>query len=100
MPQPCPGEEPEPQPATNIDPDLEPADPGPRRRQPRLPTLVAAVAVGGVIGAEARYGLGVALPHGPAQWPWATLLINISGCFLIGVLMVMITELVDAHPLI
>lgn len=70
-----------------------------RRREPRLPTLVAAVAVGGLIGAEARYGLTVALPHGPSQWPWATLLANISGCFLIGVLMVVLIELVDAHPL-
>jgi CrcB protein len=100
MSKPGHGDGPEPQGPTDINRDLEPADPGPCWREPRLLTLVAAVAIGGVIGAEARYGLGVALPHGPSQWPWATLLINISGCFLIGVLMVVITELVDAHPLI
>jgi CrcB protein len=61
--------------------------------------MVSAVAVGGIAGAEARYGLGLALPHRPSQWPWSTLLINVSGCVLIGVLMVVITELVHAHPL-
>lgn len=60
---------------------------------------VAAVAVGGVAGAEARYGLGVLLPHSPADWPWCTLLINISGCVLIGGLMVLVTERVLVHPL-
>jgi CrcB protein len=83
-----------------IDPDLEPADPRPRWPAPRLASLVGAVAVGGVLGAEARYGLGLALPHGPTQWPWSTLLINLTGCVLIGILMVIITELVDAHPLV
>ena len=86
--------------ASDLDPDLEPADPGPRWREPHLSTILAAVAIGGVAGAESRYVLGLALPHGPSQWPWSTLLINISGCFLIGVLMVVIIELVDAHPLI
>ena len=86
--------------ASDVDPDLQPADPGPRWREPHLSSLVAAVAIGGVAGAEARYGLQAALPHDSAQWPWATLLINISGCLLIGVLMVVVTELVDAHPLI
>jgi fluoride exporter len=98
MSEPGSDDRPEPRPS-DIDPDLEPAEQSRRWRDPRLPTLVAAVAVGGLIGAEARYGLGVALPHGPSQWPWATLLTNISGCFLIGVLMVVIIELVDAHPL-
>lgn len=62
--------------------------------------MVAAVAAGGVLGAEARFGLGVALPHTPGGWPWSTLLINISGCLLIGVLMVTITELASPHRLI
>ncbi|MFI1995798.1 fluoride efflux transporter FluC [Actinoplanes sp. NPDC020271] len=47
---------------------------------------VAAVAAGGVLGALARYGVGVAWPHAPAEFPWATWSINVSGCFLIGVL--------------
>jgi fluoride exporter len=73
-----------------------------RRRgvgRPRLDVL-AVIAAGGVLGAEARYGLGVLLPHTGDAWPWSTLLINVSGCVLIGGLMVMITELLYAHRLI
>ena len=62
--------------------------------------VLAVIAAGGVLGAEARYGVGVLLPHAADAWPWSTLLINVSGCVAIGVLMVVITELVDAHPLV
>src|ERR1051326_556129 len=71
-----------------------------RRHSRGAATVVGAVAVGGVLGAEARFGLGVALPHGAGGWPWWTLLINVSGCLLIGVLMVTITELTSPHRLI
>ena len=69
-------------------------------RRPSLGAVVAVVAVGGVLGAEARYGLAVGLPHAPGAWPWATLLANVSGCLLIGVLMVLVTERHAAHPLL
>ncbi|GIE98382.1 fluoride efflux transporter FluC [Paractinoplanes rishiriensis] len=49
--------------------------------------ILAAVSAGGVLGALARYGLGVAWPHPPHGFPWATWTINVSGSFLIGVLM-------------
>jgi CrcB protein len=49
--------------------------------------VVLAVAVGGVAGAEARYGLGLLDRHGPEQFPWMTLLINVVGCVLIGALL-------------
>jgi CrcB protein len=55
--------------------------------------------VGGVVGALGRYGLGVALPNRPAGFPWATFAINTSGCFLIGVLMVLVTEVWTRSPL-
>ncbi len=55
--------------------------------------LLAAIAVGGAIGAEARYGLAELLPHASAGWPWSTLLANVLGCLLIGVLMVVVGEL-------
>lgn len=47
-----------------------------------------AIAVGGVVGALARFGVGQAL----AAWtgsafPWPTLLINLSGSLLLGTLM-------------
>ncbi|WP_369134731.1 CrcB family protein [Modestobacter sp. I12A-02662] len=62
--------------------------------------VLAAVATGGVLGAEARYGLSLLVPHPAGQWPWATWLVNISGCFLIGVLMVVVTELTSPHRLV
>ena len=43
--------------------------------------------------------MGVLLAHTPGAWPWATLLVNVGGCVLIGVLMVVLTELGGGHPL-
>jgi CrcB protein len=43
-------------------------------------------AIGGALGALARWGLAEALPS-PGGWPWATLLVNITGCFLLGLLL-------------
>ena len=68
---------------------------------PRLRVdVLAVIAAGGVLGAEARYGAGALLPHAAGGWPWSTLLVNVSGCVLIGVLMVVITELREAHRLV
>ncbi|GAA1189542.1 CrcB family protein [Pseudonocardia alaniniphila] len=90
----------DPEPASGIDPDVDIGIPAQRRELAGHPLdVLGAIAVGGVIGAEARYGIGLAWPHGPSGWPWATLLINLSGCLLIGVLMVVITELVEPHRL-
>ncbi|WP_433793170.1 FluC/FEX family fluoride channel [Actinoplanes sp. CA-252034] len=50
------------------------------------PVDLAAVAAGGVLGALARYGLASAWPYPPDGFPWSTWVINVSGCFLIGVL--------------
>jgi fluoride exporter len=62
--------------------------------------VLAVIAAGGAIGAEARFGVGLLLPHPVGAWPWSTLLVNLSGCVLIGVLMVVITELTEAHRLV
>jgi len=62
--------------------------------------VLAVIALGGVIGAEARYVLGSAVPHTAASWPWATLAVNAVGSVLIGVLMVVIVELREAHRLV
>ena len=62
-------------------------------RRTALPYLAAAA--GGVLGALARWGLGVALPHDAGSWPWATLLVNLTGCLLLGVL---ITAVFARHP--
>jgi fluoride exporter len=65
----------------------------------RLPVL-AAIAAGGAIGSVARYGLATALPHRPTQFPWATFITNATGCFAIGVLMVVIADLLPGRPLL
>lgn len=67
---------------------------------PRRAALLGAIALGGVIGAEARWALGLAWPHTPDRFPWSNLVINVSGCLLMGVLMVVITEKLRPHPLV
>jgi CrcB protein len=44
-------------------------------------------ALGGAIGALARWGVAEALPSSPTGWPWATLLVNLTGCLLMGALL-------------
>lgn len=60
----------------------------------------AVVALGGGLGALARYGVGQLLPTVPGHFPWGTFAINVSGCFLIGVLMVLVTEVWPARRLV
>ncbi|MEO3804624.1 CrcB family protein [Nonomuraea sp. B1E8] len=62
--------------------------------------VLAVIAAGGALGALARHGVQTAMPAGPADFPWATFWINVSGCLLIGVLMVVITEVRRAHRLV
>ncbi|WP_235497615.1 CrcB family protein [Frankia sp. R43] len=71
-----------------VDPDVDLSDPGERAELRPAPwPVLGAIAVGGALGALARHGLAVAFPHEPGDFDGATLAINTSGCFLIGVLM-------------
>lgn len=64
-------------------------------------STVAAVAIGGAAGAAARYGAELIWPDSPAAFPWTVLLINVVGCFLMGILMVTVKlRLPGAHPLV
>jgi CrcB protein len=45
---------------------------------------LAAVFVGGFLGAVARAAVGQALPHHPGSWPWATFAVNVAGAALLG----------------
>jgi fluoride exporter len=45
---------------------------------------LAAIYVGGVLGALARVGLAEAAPHGPGGWPWATFAVNMAGALALG----------------
>jgi fluoride exporter len=53
---------------------------------PFPPTTILWVALGGAIGSSARFAAGEAMRRIPAfaQFPWATLLINVLGSLLIG----------------
>lgn len=62
--------------------------------------VVAVVALGGAIGACARYGIELAWPTPSGGFPWATMVVNVSGCALMGALMVAITELWVGHRLL
>jgi CrcB protein len=50
------------------------------------PGFVLVVITGGVFGALARYGLSTVLPA-PDGWPLPTLIINLTGAFLLGILL-------------
>jgi CrcB protein len=81
----------------DIDPGVpvgagSPFAPG-RRSRAGLPwSVLGVISVGGAVGALARYGLGRAMPSGATGFPWPTFLINVSGCLLIGVLMVLVSD--------
>jgi len=45
------------------------------------------IALGGVLGSLARYGVGLGVgDDDPAQWPWDTLAVNLVGALLIGII--------------
>ncbi|MEU1156207.1 fluoride efflux transporter CrcB [Streptomyces sp. NPDC005918] len=62
--------------------------------------IIAAVSLGGGLGAAARYAASEIWPTAPLTFPWTTLLVNAAGCAAIGVLMVLVTEARTAHRLV
>ena len=82
-----------------------PSGPDPKRQGPRpivcyerevqitdrpfAPFVLGAIAAGGAIGATGRWAVAELLdtagtPHVAGTWPWATLVVNVIGCVLIG----------------
>lgn len=57
---------------------------------------LAAIFAGGFIGAAARGMLAEALPANAGEWPWATLIVNVLGAFLLGYF---VTRLQERLPL-
>lgn len=68
-------------------------------RRDQVP-VVAAVAVGGAIGATARYAATLWWPAQTGGFPWAIFWVNVSGCAVMGVFMVIITDAWAAHRLV
>jgi fluoride exporter len=78
-------------------PVADPPRPAPRHGQA---PVVAAVAIGGGLGAAARYGAWLLWPTGAGGFPWNTFSVNVVGCFVIGLFMVVITDRRAAHRLV
>ncbi|MDT0455175.1 CrcB family protein [Streptomyces sp. DSM 41527] len=62
--------------------------------------VIGVVATGGAIGASARYGAALLWPTAGGAFPLTTFTVNAVGCALMGVLMVVITEVRAAHRLV
>jgi CrcB protein len=76
-----------------IDSDLDLRVPRQRYELRRAPwAVLGVISAGGLLGASARYELGVAFPAAPPGFPWTIFAINTVGCLLIGALMVVVTD--------
>jgi fluoride exporter len=84
-----------------VDPDLAPDDPAEpsathrptdHRHRSRNPGVLAAIALGGFLGALARYEVTLAWPTGDGRFPWATFAINTSGALFLGVVLTALLE--------
>jgi fluoride exporter len=76
------------------------AEPGATARPARVtrargagpgPADIAAIAIGGGLGTVIRYLLSQAFPAGQG-FPWAIFVINVTGCFALGLLMVCLLD--------
>jgi CrcB protein len=84
-----------------IDSDVDLGD-GAQRSELRRKhgAVLLVIAAGGVLGALLRYQLDRWWPTPSPDFPWTTLLINITGCLVIGSFLAMITERWSPHPML
>ncbi|MGV1037916.1 MAG: fluoride efflux transporter CrcB [Candidatus Nanopelagicales bacterium] len=80
-----------------VDPDLPAGGQGARaQRRGVVPAplglIVAVIAAGGAGGGTARYAMELTFPAQADQFPIATLIVNLTGCALLAILMVFVTE--------
>jgi CrcB protein len=61
---------------------------------------LAAIFVGGCIGAVVRVALSEAFPADPGQWPWATLAANLIGAFALGAINTVLPPAAVGRPLL
>ena len=89
-----------PEPGRGIDPDVDLSTAGQRLElsASRWPVL-GAISAGGMVGALARYGVHEAWPHRTGAFAWSTLTVNVTGCLLIGALMVLVGTVLSGRSL-
>lgn len=88
---------------SGVDPDL--SGPGRRRRSLRAHgAVLAALALGGAVGALSRYVVDYLVPAGAGQFPWGTFWTNVTGSAALGFAMLVMLETLPrthlARPLI
>jgi CrcB protein len=85
-----------------VDPDLAPSDPGGpssahrpsvRVQRSRQFDVLFAIFVGGILGALARYELGLSWPTPAGHFPWTTFTINVSGSLFLGATLTLLLEI-------
>src|SRR3954471_24573072 len=83
-----------------VDPDVDLHVPAQRQERALDPALLASIAFGGVLGAEARYAVARLLDSPAGGWPWDTWLVNVGGSLLIGALMAVLAGRARPHRLV
>ena len=73
-----------------VDPDV-PARPS-WVNHPRRWDIALAIAAGGALGGTMRHAVSVLVPDGDEGFPWGTFLENVSGAFVLAVLVVYLVE--------
>jgi CrcB protein len=74
--------------------------PWPFRAWPPRLAATTAVGLGGILGANARYRVGLwAADRWGTSFPWGTLLINVSGSFVLGFFLTLVTERFTGRPM-
>lgn len=77
-----------------MDPDVTVGPPPPTLRELWRTNgdLLPVIGAGGALGSLARWGVAEALPHSPDRVAWGTLLVNVAGSLLLGVLMALVLD--------
>jgi fluoride exporter len=74
-----------------IDPDLS-APTSARTGRSARPLVWVAISLGAILGTLARYGASRAIHVAPGSFPWSTFTVNVTGSFVLGVLLTLVIE--------
>ncbi|MFJ8957293.1 MULTISPECIES: fluoride efflux transporter CrcB [unclassified Streptomyces] len=87
--------------AEPTDPDIDLAGTGQRQELRRSHDgVLLVIALGGALGAVARFEAAQAWPTVGNGFPFTTLAVNVIGCLVIGIFLVAVTEIFSARPLL